>query len=416
MNALAALTSPRSARQWRGLAITAAVLQALVLAFFIAGTHGWIVPLKKPTTTDYASFYAAGTLANHGMPQAAYDQPKTPTDHTAHWRAEEAATAPGIDYQYFFNPPPYLLIMSPVARLPYMASLLLMQGATLGLWLWLGTRVAGGGAAATACLLAVPSLWWALAEGQNSFLSASLLAAGTLCLPARPLLAGVAFGALCYKPHLGLLIPVALLAAGQWRAIAAAALTVAAIIGATIGLYGLQTWAAFLATARLSVAGPIDSGRVLLAGRVDPTGALQVLGLAPPGARLVWAVCALAAACAVVWLWRRGSIETRSAGLIAAIQIVAPFELMYDLVIASLAAAWLVRAGRQRGFLPGEIAAMSLLLLMDLLSAHPVVAMFHIPFGAVCGPVLLALAVRRDLHETMGRPAPANTAAASRSV
>ncbi|MGC2412388.1 MAG: hypothetical protein WA459_06805 [Stellaceae bacterium] len=55
----------------------AAILLALQLAgflFIIAGTHGWIVPLPQPTTTDFASFYAAGTLANERQPALAYDR------------------------------------------------------------------------------------------------------------------------------------------------------------------------------------------------------------------------------------------------------------------------------------------------------------------------------------------------------
>ena len=97
----------------------------------------------------------------------------------------------------------------PLAWLPYLVSFLVFAGATLCVWLIVGTRVAGGGATATLCLLAVPSLWWVLGLGQNSFLSASLVGGGLLALPRHKVLAGLAFGLLCYKPHLGLLIPVA---------------------------------------------------------------------------------------------------------------------------------------------------------------------------------------------------------------
>jgi len=37
-----------------------------VFAMFIAGTHGLIVPLSGATSTDFVSFYAAGTLADAG--------------------------------------------------------------------------------------------------------------------------------------------------------------------------------------------------------------------------------------------------------------------------------------------------------------------------------------------------------------
>jgi len=43
----------------------AAILLALQPAgflFIVAGTHGWIVPLARPTTSDFVSFYAAGAI------------------------------------------------------------------------------------------------------------------------------------------------------------------------------------------------------------------------------------------------------------------------------------------------------------------------------------------------------------------
>ena len=51
---------------------------------------------------------------------------------------------------------------------------------------------------------------------------------GLLLLDRRPVLAGILFGALCYKPHFGMLIPVALAASGRWRAFGAAAASAAA--------------------------------------------------------------------------------------------------------------------------------------------------------------------------------------------
>ena len=66
---------------------------------------------------------------------------------------------------------------------------------------------------------AFPAVFINLGHGQNGFLTAGLLGAALLSLPRRPLLSGILFGLLAYKPQFGLLIPVALLVAGQWRAI-----------------------------------------------------------------------------------------------------------------------------------------------------------------------------------------------------
>ena len=93
-------------------------------AFIVAGTHGWIVPLDKPSTTDFVSFYAAGTLADAGTPALAYDQ-------AAHLAAEEAIVAPGIQYQFFFYPPVYLLLCALLARLPYLVAFIAFEAASL---------------------------------------------------------------------------------------------------------------------------------------------------------------------------------------------------------------------------------------------------------------------------------------------
>jgi tellurite resistance protein TehA-like permease len=42
-------------------------LELAVFVFMIAGTHGLIVPLDKPTSSDFVSFYAAGKLSAIGV-------------------------------------------------------------------------------------------------------------------------------------------------------------------------------------------------------------------------------------------------------------------------------------------------------------------------------------------------------------
>ncbi len=380
--------------QVRRRAGLAAMVQATVLAFMIAGTHGWIVSGVRANTTDYVSFWAAGRLADQGQAALAYD-------HAAHLRMEEAASAPGIEYEYFFNPPTFLLIMAPMAWLPYLASFVAFEGATLALWLVAGARVAGGGSTATLCLLAVPSLWWVLGLGQNSFLTAGLMACGLLALPRRKWLAGLAFGLLCYKPHLALLIPVALAAGGEWVAMLAALLCVAVMLASTVALFGWRVWAAYLQAFGQDLAGPINGGRVLLAARVDPIDAAQQLGFGLTACHAIWGVC-LVCAVVCVWVgWHRPVLERgrnmRGVSLAAGAILAAPFALFYDLVLCSLAAAWLAREARRDGWRRGEPAALIGLALVCLLAAPPVVRATHIPFGALVAPALLGLSFKRGL-------------------
>ena len=115
------------------------ILLAVEVAFFLflaAGTYGLIVPLRKPTSTDFVSFYAAGKLADAGTPALAYDR-------AAHYAAEERATAPGITYNFFYYPPVFLLLCAALARLPYLTAFVVFEATTLGLYLLVVRRILG---------------------------------------------------------------------------------------------------------------------------------------------------------------------------------------------------------------------------------------------------------------------------------
>ena len=98
---------------------------------------------------------------------------------------------------------------------------------------------------AIALVLASPFTAWNFIAGQSGFLTASLVGAALLALERRPVLAGVFIGCLTYKPQLGILFPVALVAARQWRAFASAAVTAALLAGLSIAAFGIGPWEAF---------------------------------------------------------------------------------------------------------------------------------------------------------------------------
>lgn len=379
-----------------GIRRLAAMLFTLQLAVFlavVAGTYGWMAPLERPVTTDFVSFYAAGALADAGTPQLAYDQ-------AAHQRAEEAATAPGVEYRFFNYPPVYLILCAALARLPYLAAFLLFEGVTLALFLVVACRIAGDRSpTAVLVLLAFPMLFWALGLGQNSFLTAGLFGAATLLVDRRPVVAGLLFGALCYKPHFGLLVPVALAAGGHWRAFAAAAASVAALVLASIALFGLDTWRDFLAAAAASPT-MYQSGRVLFAGFLSPFGAVRLLGGGVSLAYGVQAVASLLAAGAVIAVWRRNlALPTRAAVLAAGTLVALPLALMYDLMLGAIAGAWLVRADASGYKIPLA------LLFVLLLPARSIADAWHVPMFPLVTIALFALAIRAARQDGTARRA-----------
>lgn len=373
----------------------AALLFAFQLAgflFIVAGTHGWITPLDRPVTTDFVSFYAAGALADAGKPRLAYDQ-------AAHYAAEEAATAPGVEYRFFNYPPVFLILCAALAHLPYLAAFLLFEAATLGLFLAVACRIAGDcSLGAIVVLLAFPMVYWTLGLGQNAFLTAGLFGAATLLIERRPVVAGLLFGAICYKPHFGLLIPFALAAGGNWRAFGAATVAVAVLVLVSAAVFGIDTWDAFLGAFTASPQ-TYQSGRILFDGFVSPFGAVRLLGGSPSLAYGIQAVAALVAAGAVFAAWRRGlSLPVRAAVLTSGTLVAVPVALLYELMLGAIAGAWLVRADPAANKLPLA------LLFVALLPARWLSQALQLPVCPVIALVLFAITLWRAWQEMAAAP------------
>lgn len=377
------------------------LLQELcVFAFLVAGTHGALVGLDRPVTTDFVSFYAAGDLANAGAAPLAYDR-------AAHYAAEQTATQQGVPYVYFFYPPPFLLLCAALARLPYLLSFLAFECVTLALYLRTMGRVLGAqGWAWVIPVVAFPACFVAFGMGQNSFLTAALFAGGTMLLDRRPIGAGILFGLLCYKPHFGLLLPLVLAVAGYWRAIAAAAATVAAVVGVSTALFGVATWQAYLA-AFASSQSVYEGGAVRFHAFITPFGAARLMGAPPAASYIIQAIVSMIAAAVVVWLWRRDQRPAiRSAALVAGTMLAVPLALYYDLVIETVAIAWLVRGRRVDQIPAWEKMSLAGIYAVAMLTAG-IGSRFALPLGPLGAVLLLGLCVARSRRaEADCRPGP----------
>lgn len=379
----------------------AAILLALEIvgfAFIVAGTHGWIVPLAKPCTTDFVSFYAAGRLANAGTPQLAYNI-------AAHFAAEQSVTAPGIGYQFFYYPPVYLILCAALARLPYLAAFVAFAAATLLAYLAVARHILDDrSGTALLVLLAFPEVFWTIGLGQNAFLTAALFGAATLLVDRRPLAAGLLFGALCYKPHFGLLVPLALAVSGRWRCFAAAGVTVAALVFASLLLFGAETWRAYFAAIGAAPA-MYQSGRILFAGFASPFGAIRLIGGGVTLAYAVQIAASVAAAVLVGIVWRRNlSLPLRAATLAAATLVAVPLALLYDLMLAAVAVAWLVRETGD-GAAPAWEKTVLAGLFVLLLDPRHLGAAWHLPVTALAAFAVFALVARRAAAGLEWQPA-----------
>ena len=378
------LLTPGRIAAWSGVLLAA---ECLTFLFFVAGTHGWIVKLAAPTTTDYVSSYAPGRRPAAGAPALAYDP-------VAHSLAEQAATAPGIPYVYFFYPPTFLLLCRWLAALPYLFSFIAFELVTGLAWL-----------AGVACILgrpvrawllpclAFPAVFWTVGLGQNAFLTASLFAFATAALERRPWTAGLLFGALCYKPHFGLLVPVALLSGRRWRSIAGAACSLVGLSLFSVAVFGWPVWPAFIRVF-LASRTTFEAGRITLSHLVSPFGAVLLAGGTADLAYRVQAATSLFAAACVAWLWWRNDRPgLRQAALIAGTLLSIPVALTYDLVSAVIAAAWLLRDAMDQGR-PERDAPLLAGLFLTPLAAPALGRMLHLQIAPFATLSLLLLCLR----------------------
>jgi hypothetical protein len=195
-------------------------------------------------------------------------------------------------------------------------------------------------------MLASPAALLNGATGETGFFSTALLLAGFAALPRRPVLAGVAFGLLTLKPQLGVLIPLFLLARGEWRAIAAAAITALALIALSCIFFPPALWREWAHTLPAYQAGYFSAGAKLNLN-IIVTIAANLVTLGVP-VKTAWAaqVCStLAVAIAVFFAARRAERNLAEALLFAGIFLAVPHAYAYDSIILSAALVLLAGFG-----------------------------------------------------------------------
>jgi hypothetical protein len=188
--------------------------------------------LDNPLGADSSHYWLASSLAQAGHPLTVYQAPEFIAAQEAFFKV-----AYPVPWLY---PPTFLLMVYPLAFLPYLASLCVWLAATLTAFLMVLRRIAPHPLTVWLAL-AFPGTFQNFFHGQNGFLSTALLGGGLFLLNHSPWVAGFLLGLVSYKPHLFALVPVALIAARRWRALLAALVTAV-----------LLAWASYLFLARES--------------------------------------------------------------------------------------------------------------------------------------------------------------------
>ncbi|MGA0602945.1 glycosyltransferase family 87 protein [Caulobacter sp. KR2-114] len=393
-----------TAERLRNYALILVAAYALAIAAMIATAHGGVDYKGRPLGADFSDVWTAGRLALGGHAVSAYDP-------AAHYAAQQAAFhRADIPYYGWHYPPFFLLLAAGLASLPYLAALALWQGVTLPLYL-ATIRAILPRREALLIAAAFPAVFINLTHGHNGFLTVALLGGGLACLRQRPLLAGVLFGLVAYKPQFGLFLPLALALGGHWKAFASAGATVLALVGVTAGLFGVEIWQAFLANTGFTKAVVLEAGGTGFWKIQSVFAAVRLWGGSVALAYAAQGLATAAAGVLLAALWRSSAdFRLKAAGLMTACLLATPYCLDYDLMLLAPAAAFLVAVALEKGWRPFEASALAFVFAAPILT-RPFAEYALIPLGLIATATLYGLILTRAFPRVAVRPLEAAPAA-----
>jgi len=353
---------------------------------YMATSTGLLDIIGHPIGNDFSLFYSTSHELLLGNYTGVYD--------VATLNAVEAEifNDPNFPLLPFGYPPVYFLFIYLLATVPYLIALFLWWSITISTYLRIVYKITPH-PYTMGIVLAFPGTFQTFICGQNGFISASLLGSGLLLLETNPVLAGVIMSLLIYKPHLGFLLAVALIAGRKWITLLSASLSAIILIVCTIALFGIESWRAFFETLQLFT-NWLEEGDTQwqLMPTIFPMA--RLLGFDISHAYGIQAAVSTATIGAVVWTWRRAKGPLAYIVLICGIFLVTPYAFNYDLVILGLAIAWYGKEGIHRGWLPGEQMVLLLAWIMPLISV-PIVFITHMQVVPITVTALLILTIRR---------------------
>lgn len=361
---------------------------ALGIGWLVATSHNGIDREGRPLGSDFSNVYTAGVAARHG-------DAARPFDPQSQYRAEQAIFGQATPFYGWHYPPYFLLIAAPLAALPYLAALALWQVASailyLGaLWLLVREGPLRRERLWPAVALGFTAVFVNLTHGHNGFLTAALFAGGLAFLDKRPLVAGMLFGLLAYKPQFAVLVPLVLVATARWRVLASATVTVAALTVLVTALFGWEVWPAFLASSHFTRTVVLEQGGTGFHKIQSVFAWVRLWGGPVSLAYAMQAMVSLAAAGGVVALWRSGASDAlKGAALCCASVLATPYSLDYDLMILAPALVLLANEGLARGFRPWWASGLALLWAMPIVT-RTFTQVTYLPLGTLA--VLAAFA------------------------
>lgn len=372
----------QASARWRNLGIAAGAATSVLFAAF--DLYQWIAAyMADHFHNDFTFYFAAARIGlTHGW-SSIYD--------LALQQAELNAMGSGITIAQlarYISPPPVAWLATPFTALPFPIAYWLwsavLVAALVLTWLW-----AAPGAGRARVIYLVAALGWlpviyGLQLGQPGLIVAAGVAGSYALLRANhPWWAGAALGAMALKPQLAFLLPLALLAARQYRAFGGSVIALGLLASLSVIALGPSGVGAYLD--RLNFASNVPVNRDLTLA--------YVLGDAARPVQIFLAIWTML----VVYRLRTNRLELVYACALVGGLVAGPYMHLDDLAMLGLAGWLVLRSG------PPAWAWVYILAGVVAIEAEPLWGPVPLLLFEVCALVLMSR-VALSLPQIGARP------------
>jgi hypothetical protein len=313
-----------------------------LLASYLLFAKGHLDWTHHALGRDFINYWTAGHLTLSGQVNDIF-QPKLFLAH------ERQLFDPRLPFHFWSYPPPALFLVAPLGLTGYFTGFALWSlGGVVALYLALRLWPEPGWV--RWMILFCPAVPTDIALGQNGAYTAALMIGGLMLMERRPQWAGVQFGLLIFKPQIGVLLPVTVLARRHWKVLAAAAITGVVVLLASALVFGLDAWRGFFGPTLTTQALMLRQGHGPFRWMMPSAYmAARVLKFSWPDSAMIQAPFTLLA---IVAVWRVSvradvSVAWKAAVVMTATFVATPQAFNYDLIPVAAASLLLLRHDRR---------------------------------------------------------------------
>lgn len=347
--------------------------------------------LGKPIGTDFSAFWTAGRMLLGGDFAGMFD----PAIHFEF--QSDIFGDPWVEHYGWHYPPPFLAVAGLMAAMPYVVSLMVWQGLTFALFMRTILAIVPKHPLVFIAAFGFPAVFLTLGHGHNAFLTSALLGTGLMLMERRPVVAGICFGLLSYKPQFGLVIPLVVFLGAHWRVAQSAAATVAAMVVLSLLAFGPDAWAAFFKGALFTRHVVLEQGGTGWYKIQSVFSAIRSFGGSIGTAYAFQAAVTLTVLFSLATMVLAGCDRRLVAAATAtAAMLATPYCLDYDMTILGVAIAFSLAYAADEGFAPYEKSLLALLWVVPVFARTGMMAT-GIPIGLLVMMAFFAFVVHRAL-------------------